>query len=112
MTLLMILFIIVVEELRSSSEPILAGLDIIEFALNVNEKSCLEQTAVNPQLPANPLSCMLMADRFSCYHLISADAQVNPAPNAPTITSEPSLIRPACTASSSAIGIEAAEVLP
>lgn len=56
MRLLMILFIIVGEELRTSSEPILAGLDIIEFALNVNGKSCLEQTAGNPQLLANPMS--------------------------------------------------------
>lgn len=107
----MILFI-VLEELRPSSEPILAGLHIVEFALNVNGKSYCEPSAVSPQLAMNPLSQTLMTDRFSCYHLISAEAHVNPAPKAPTMTSEPSLIRPACTASSSAIGIEAAEVLP
>lgn len=56
MRLLMILFIMVVEELRTSSEPILAGLDIIEFALNVNGKSCFEPSAVSPQLSMNPLS--------------------------------------------------------
>ena len=55
MRLLMILFI-VLEELRPSSEPILAGLHIVEFALNVNGKSCFEPSAVSPQLSMNPLS--------------------------------------------------------
>lgn len=48
----------------------------------------------------------------SDHQRIRADAQVSPAPNAPSITRDPSLIRPSATASSSAIGIEAAEVLP
>src|SRR5690348_12232565 len=46
------------------------------------------------------------------YQRISADAHVSPAPNAPIITRLPSLIRPAFTASSSANGIDAADVLP
>jgi len=50
----------------------------------------------------------------SCAHYqrISADAHVSPAPNAPIITRLPSLIRPSLTASSSAKGIDAADVLP
>ena len=37
---------------------------------------------------------------------------MSPAPNAPSMTREPSVIRPCRTASSSAIGIDAADVLP
>ena len=54
MRLLMILFI-VLEEPRPSSEPISAGLHIVELALNVNGKSYLEPSAISPQLSMNPL---------------------------------------------------------
>ena len=46
------------------------------------------------------------------HHRMRADAQVNPAPKAPNITKPPSLIRPWRTASSKAMGIEAADVFP
>ena len=44
----MILFILL-EEPRTGREPILAGLDIVEFALNVNGKKLCELSA-NPSI--------------------------------------------------------------
>src|SRR5437016_6678962 len=87
-----------------------AGLDIVEFPLNVNGKSWFEAVSCRPS--AISQSFELNADDFSYYHLINADAHVSPAPNAPSMTSEPSLIRPWRTASSKAMGIEAADVFP
>ncbi len=46
------------------------------------------------------------------YHLIIALAQVNPLPNAAKTTVSPDFIFPCSQASVSAIGIEAAVVLP
>ena len=46
------------------------------------------------------------------YQRTNAEAQVSPAPNAPNITNWPSLTRPSRTASSNAMGMEAADVLP
>ena len=46
------------------------------------------------------------------YHLITAEPQVNPAPKATRREVSPSLIRPLLRASSKAMGMEAADVLP
>src|SRR5262245_10206110 len=48
----------------------------------------------------------------SAYHRISVAPQVKPPPMASSITRSPRLMRRSCTASASASGIEAAEVLP
>src|SRR5689334_3448851 len=70
------------------------ALDIFEIPCKVNGKS---------------FHNVLNHDRVVLYHRITAEAQVNPAPKAPSITNEPSLIRPSRTASSRAIGMDAAE---
>ena len=46
------------------------------------------------------------------YHLISADAQVNPEPKAAKQTKSPSFTKPFSQASHKAIGIDAAVVFP
>jgi hypothetical protein len=46
------------------------------------------------------------------YHCINTAPQVTPPPNDAISTRSPSLIRPASTHSSSAIGIDAEEVFP
>ncbi len=61
-----------------------------------------------PTLPNFLLSSLFL---FS-YHLTAAEAQVSPPPKATKRTMSPSFMMPSLTASSSAMGIEAAEVLP
>src|SRR5437870_2232994 len=53
-----------------------------------------------------------ISNRKSHYHRISTPPQVTPPPNEASSTRSPSRIRAASTHSSSAIGIEADEVLP
>ena len=86
-------------------------LDIFEMRWKVNGKSSLELAATHRMVlrhsAGNHVCCGVQV-----YHRISADAHVSPAPKAPSITREPLVIRPWRTASSRAMGIDAADVLP
>ena len=65
-----------------------------------------EETAgilIKESLPLSP---------FHYCHLTTADPQLRPAPKPQSTTMSPFWTRPPLTASSKAIGIEAAEVLP
>src|SRR5436190_21812068 len=66
------------------------------------------------QILAHPdfLCALSRAQPHRRYHRTTMLAQVNPAPNATNITVMPAFSRPVFTASSSAMAIEAADVLP
>ena len=63
-----------------------------------------------PWLPENSQSAILNSK--SAYHRISAEAHVNPLPNAARQIRSPSFIRPSAQASLIAMGIDAAVVFP
>src|SRR6185503_19464611 len=58
------------------------------------------------------LRALARAEPDRCYHFTTMLAQVKPAPNATNMTVIPGVNRPVFTASSSAMAIDAAEVLP
>src|SRR5262245_26007887 len=90
------------------------ALDIVESPLNVNGKKFRRncQPSIDSKRLRRPICVIGLRRPLSSYHLMSADAQVNPAPKAPNITRLPSLISPCCRASSKAMGIDAADVFP
>src|SRR6185437_14501339 len=87
------------------------ALDIFEIPRKVNGKSFHKPPASHDQWGLH-IGMIPDHDLVVLYHRMTAEAQVNPAPNAPSITNEPSLIRPSRTASSRAIGMDAADVFP
>ena len=61
---------------------------------------------------AHVLCTLPRAQYYKIYHLTAALAQVKPPPKATMRTTDPGLILPERTHSSSAIGMEPADVLP
>ncbi len=75
----------------------------INPAANITSGNTTSQTRDRP---------FVFRARTGIYQRAMAEAQVRPAPNAVISITSPGLMRPVRTASSSVIGIEAADVLP